>query len=94
MSRNWCSGDVFTVILGAHRIREHEPSQQRFTVKKADGVVVHPGWNAVETVNDIALIPLPSDAVLNGTGHAARGRWRALPPTDQRMWICPQSTSS
>lgn len=89
------------MILGAHRIREHEDSQQRFTVRKSDGVVVHPNWDAKETVNDIALIPLPSKAKLNSTGHRqprCRRRlyfsfWR-LAAVTERAWSCPQSTSS
>ncbi|KAK3919486.1 Chymotrypsin BI [Frankliniella fusca] len=59
-------GYIFEVILGAHRIREHEPSQQRFKVKKDDSTVwVHPEWDSNETVNDIALIKLPGAATLN-----------------------------
>ena len=58
------------MILGAHKIREREETQQRFTVKKSDGVVVHPGWDAEKTENDIALVPLPQPAQLNGTTRA------------------------
>ncbi|XP_026283514.1 brachyurin-like [Frankliniella occidentalis] len=59
-------GYIFEVILGAHRIREREESQQRFKVKKTDSTVfVHPEWDAEKTANDIALIKLPNAAKLN-----------------------------
>ncbi|XP_044735540.1 brachyurin-like [Chrysoperla carnea] len=54
----------FTVILGAHKIKESEPSQQIFYTKEK---VVHPKWiwSQLLLINDIALVILPEDAVLN-----------------------------
>lgn len=55
----------FTVILGAHKVKEVESSQQVFDVREK---IVHPKWiwSQLLLVNDIALLVLPQEAELNG----------------------------
>ncbi|XP_044735541.1 brachyurin-like [Chrysoperla carnea] len=54
----------FTVILGAHNVKENEPTQQVFQTTEK---IVHPQWPITQfkLTNDIALIVLPQDAELN-----------------------------
>lgn len=44
-----------TVILGAHNIRQIEPTQQRFHVSR-DGIINHPLWNPSLIQNDVAVL--------------------------------------
>ena len=57
-----------TVILGAHNMRIIEPNQQRFTVPTSADIIMHPGWTPALIQNDVALIRLPTAAVMNQFG--------------------------
>ncbi|XP_018566991.1 serine protease persephone [Anoplophora glabripennis] len=50
------------VILGAHRVRDLEPTQVRVSTSS---IYIHPKWSRLLLRNDIALIRLPSPVVLN-----------------------------
>jgi len=51
-----------TIIAGAHNIQVIEPTQQRRTVE-ATGFRVHPDYNRVNVLNDIATIVVPTPFV-------------------------------
>jgi chymotrypsin len=53
-----------SVILGAHFITQNEPTQQRFTVNNFN-IRMDPGWDPSLIRNDVALIRLPTAAILN-----------------------------
>ena len=57
------SGNSFTVVLGAHVIREDEPTQIKLEVSQK---IVHPGWDSSTLKNDVALLKLPQKVQLNG----------------------------
>lgn len=50
--------------MGAHEFRPIEPTQQRITVPGGN-VRNHPAYNPSNLNNDIALLRLPTSAVLN-----------------------------
>lgn len=50
-------------MLGAHKIKEQEPTQLRMTSKN---FTIHEGWNPRQLKNDIALIKLPESVKPNG----------------------------
>lgn len=52
------------VILGDHEFRPIEPTQQRIIVPGAN-VRNHPSYNPSNLNNDLALLALPTPAVLN-----------------------------
>ncbi|KAJ8912542.1 hypothetical protein NQ315_006613 [Exocentrus adspersus] len=49
------------VILGAHRIRENEPTQVRVNASR---IIVHPQWSSTLIRNDIAVLHLPQPVQL------------------------------
>lgn len=51
-----------TVILGAHSINVLEPEQKRYT---STNIVIHPGWDEEQFINDVALVILPSNVQLD-----------------------------
>lgn len=53
------------VILGAHFLREIEPNQQRFQVTNMANVIIHPLWDPSLIREDVALVHLPTAAVIN-----------------------------
>jgi hypothetical protein len=53
--------------MGAHNMRIIEPTQQRFTIPQ-EFIRLHPQWSPFLIQNDIAMIHLPSAAVLNQFG--------------------------
>ncbi|XP_018321959.1 brachyurin-like [Agrilus planipennis] len=50
------------VILGAHNIRELEPTQRRYITSK---FIIHPEWDSYYLTNDIALVVLPEHVPLS-----------------------------
>lgn len=60
----WIQSQSTQVILGAHQLNVVEPSQQRFTVLRAN-YRVHPQWNDVNFNNDIAVLILSTPATFN-----------------------------
>ena len=52
------------VILGAHQLTANEANQQRFTVQPA-GYRLHASYNRQTLANDIAILIIPTAAVLN-----------------------------
>ncbi|XP_030572477.1 serine protease 1-like [Drosophila novamexicana] len=72
------SADSVTVYVGATKIKEEEPGQQRIHVEK-HGIIVHEDWDATKIVNDISLIKLPAELDFNERVRAA-----TLPKKDGR----------
>lgn len=48
------------IVLGAHKIFESEPTQERFISVK---FIVHRGWNPLTLSDDIGLVRLPRPAI-------------------------------
>ncbi|XP_042889047.1 chymotrypsin BI-like [Penaeus japonicus] len=57
------------VVMGAHNIRQHEPSQVSMT---SYNFFTHESWNSWFLKNDIALIKLPSPVAFNQYIQAVR----------------------
>lgn len=53
-------------MLGAHNIRQQEPSQVRISV---ESFRVHEGYDSQRIANDIAVLKLSEPAPLNGMNH-------------------------
>lgn len=54
-----------TVVLGAHYIREEEPTQVRL---QSSGIVIHPEWSRLLLRNDIALVRLSREVEFSRKG--------------------------
>lgn len=52
----------FTLVLGAHNIKGNDPTRVELEAGKA---LVHPKYDNVNIVNDIAIITLPKEVELN-----------------------------
>ncbi|CAM5153698.1 unnamed protein product, partial [Eretmochelys imbricata] len=48
-----CNGDKITVCLGAHNIKQREPSQQKLSVRRR---IPHPQYNRETRNNDLMLL--------------------------------------
>ncbi|EMP26829.1 Cathepsin G [Chelonia mydas] len=57
-----CNGNKITVCLGAHNIKQREPSQQKLSVRLR---IPHPQYNRETHNNDIMLLQLEHKAKLN-----------------------------
>lgn len=51
------------MVLGAHNIRQEEPSQVSISVERA---IVHEAYDEARIINDIAVLKLSDPAPLNG----------------------------
>ncbi|EDV96186.1 serine protease 1 [Drosophila grimshawi] len=64
------SADSVTVYVGATKIKEEEPGQQRIHVEKKN-IIVHEDWDPSKVVNDISLLKLPARLEFNDRVRAA-----------------------
>ncbi|KAJ8918100.1 hypothetical protein NQ315_011557 [Exocentrus adspersus] len=76
----------FQIILGAHNIREVEPTQ---VVVTSTNSIVHPRYNPVNLNNDIGLIRMPNPIVVNNNIQTI-----ALAPSNSGSFLYDKATLS